>query len=63
LRPALCAAPFVALLLLRSVSPDLRGETQASLIAAATLGAALLFWNYGLVGAERQKLAHALRQL
>ncbi len=63
LRPALCAAPFAALLLLRSVSPDLRGETQASLIIVATLGAALLFWNYGLVGAERQKLASALRQL
>jgi O-antigen/teichoic acid export membrane protein len=62
LRPLACAAPFGFVLALRFVA-DLRDQSQILLISIAALGAVLLFWNYGLIGSEREKLAHALRLL
>ena len=62
LRPLACAAPFGFVLALRFVA-DLRDQSQILLISIAALGAVLLFWNYGLIGSERKKLAHALRLL
>jgi O-antigen/teichoic acid export membrane protein len=63
IRPAFCVAPFVLLLALRYLFHGFMLEAQVSLTAAATVGSALLIWNYGLIAPERQKLAHALRQL
>lgn len=58
LRPSFCALPFAALLLLRPVG-DL--SQYILWLSIATVAAALLFWNFGLVRWERQRLAHALR--
>jgi O-antigen/teichoic acid export membrane protein len=55
LRPLICVLPFAAVLLLRFAA-NLSTETQVPLIVFATLGAALLFWHYGLISPERQKL-------
>jgi O-antigen/teichoic acid export membrane protein len=60
LRPALCVGPFIALVLLQVLNPTLDGQAHASLFATATIGTGLLFWNYGLLGSEREKLAHVL---
>ena len=58
LRPILCGLPFLLLLPFRP-APDVGGHL--SLFAIATLGAALLFWKYGLIGSERARVVHALR--
>lgn len=57
LRPAVCALPFLPFLLLRP-TPDFLQHVV--LLAVALIGAALLFWNYGLIRSERERLAHAL---
>lgn len=60
LRPSICALPFAILLVVRPAE-DFAGYVL--LLTMATLTAALLFWNFGLLRSERQRLAHALRLL
>lgn len=57
LRPSLGALPFIALLVVAPVR-DFQG--YVFLLVLATIAAALLFWNFGLLPAERQRLAHTL---
>jgi O-antigen/teichoic acid export membrane protein len=57
LRPSLCAIPFVALLALKPIR-DL--SEYVLWFTLATVVAALLFWKFGLLRSERQRLAHAL---
>lgn len=59
LRPLICVLPFAAVLLLRFAA-NLSFETFIPLIAIATLGTAFLFWSYGLVSSERQRLMRRL---
>ena len=56
LRPVVCAIPF--LLFLLRPTPDILQHMV--LLAVAGIGAALLFWNYGLIGSERKRVVHAL---
>lgn len=63
LRPALCVGPVIAAFLFKVINPTLARVSQATLMGTAIIGAGLLFWKYGLLGAERQKLAHVLRQI
>jgi O-antigen/teichoic acid export membrane protein len=57
LRPALCALPLLSLSLIERVT----APQQLWIIGPATLGTALLAWNYGLMRSDRQRLAQALR--
>ena len=57
-RPALCAVPF--LLILLRPTPDIPFQ-QLTLLAVAVVGSVLLFWNYGLIRSERERVVHALR--
>jgi O-antigen/teichoic acid export membrane protein len=58
LRPSICALPFVFLLVVR---PAEDFSEYILLITMAAVAAVLLFWNFGLLRSERQRLAHALR--
>lgn len=58
LRPMLCAAPMVLLLLSQFVTS--RGSSSALLLVIAFAGNAFLFWNYGLLSSERQQLAEVI---
>jgi O-antigen/teichoic acid export membrane protein len=61
-RPLACAVPF-GWLLFHSSMPRLSAQTEISLAVMSSVGAALIFWHYGLVRSEKQKVAHALRLL
>lgn len=61
LRPLLCAAPFACLLLLRKLVPDLNREVLPLLFAAGGIATAYLFWYFGLVSSERERLSRVLR--
>jgi O-antigen/teichoic acid export membrane protein len=56
LRPLICAAPFM--LLLMGGRRDLSGYVLA--LTMATVAAILLFWKFGLLASERARVAHAL---
>jgi len=56
-RPSFCALPFIALLV---VGPVKDSQGYVLLLVLAAITAALLFWNFGLLQAERQRLAHVL---
>jgi O-antigen/teichoic acid export membrane protein len=63
LRPTICGLPLISLLAVRPLIASVAVQTQASLFVGATLGTFLLFWNFGLVGSERRRVAQALRLL
>lgn len=63
LRPTVCGLPLIMLLTVRPLIARISVQTQASLFVSATLGTFLLFWNFGLVGSERRRVAQALRLL
>jgi O-antigen/teichoic acid export membrane protein len=56
-RPVLCAAPFLILLLTGS-GRDFSG--YLTVLVAATIGTAFLIWNYGLVRADRERVVSVL---
>jgi O-antigen/teichoic acid export membrane protein len=58
LRPSFCVAPFLLLFFLKPTS-DLAGYVL--LLTIATITTAILFWNFGLRHADRERLAHAIR--
>lgn len=61
IRPLACAVPFGWLLF----SPlfQLSLQTEIFLAVVSSMGAVILFWHFGLVHSEKQKVAHALQLL
>ncbi len=60
LRPSICTLPFLLLLEVRPAG-DL--SEYVVLLTLATVAGASLFWNFGLLRSERQRVAHVLRLL
>jgi O-antigen/teichoic acid export membrane protein len=59
LRPLACSVPFFALLLVGVNGPITSPVAAVLLCLVAISGTSFLFWNYGLVGPDRQRLRHA----
>jgi len=62
LRPLLCAAPVALILLFRATIPILSlGALSLLVLIGSLMGTIFLFWQYGLLGYEREKLGQVLR--
>jgi hypothetical protein len=60
-RPLLCAAPVAVPVLLGLVRHDLAIGTNVLMSCIAVVLATYLFWEYGLINSEREKLGAVLR--
>jgi O-antigen/teichoic acid export membrane protein len=60
LRPLVCTLPLAIILLLRVAIPKLPPFAPPVLFIAGLTGTIFLFWQYGLLGYERQKLGRVL---
>ncbi len=60
-RPLLCAAPLAFPVLLRLAKPDWTAGALSLVCCIALVCAAYLFWEYGLVNSERERLGAVLR--
>jgi len=56
LKPLLCAAPFGLLLLYKMAAPQMSLASLGIGLSGAAVLAAPLFWHYGLIRSERQRL-------
>ncbi len=56
LKPLLCATPFGLLLLYKIAAPQMSLASLSVSLACASVLAAALFWHYGLLRSERQRL-------
>jgi O-antigen/teichoic acid export membrane protein len=63
LRPVICVVPFALWLPFHSSISALSPQTQAWFLVVSGVGAGFLLWNYGLIHADRHRLAHALHLL
>lgn len=61
LRPLLCAVPAGIAYVFYAIGPPMPSHLLSLFSVAATVGTAILFWNYGLVSSERRKLESVLR--
>jgi O-antigen/teichoic acid export membrane protein len=62
IRPGLCALPLAVALGVRAAAPHFYGGMQGLwIVGAATTATLILFWEFGLLAPERQKLGEALR--
>jgi O-antigen/teichoic acid export membrane protein len=61
LKPLVCATPFGLLLLYRMVTPRMSFASLSITFVGATVIAGCLFWHYGLIASERQRLEALLR--
>lgn len=60
-KPLACATPFGLLLLYRMVTPRMSFASLSITFAGAAVLAGSLFWHYGLIHSERQRLEAFLR--
>jgi O-antigen/teichoic acid export membrane protein len=61
LRPSLCAIPLGLVYLFHVLAPQLPVLVLTLFSGIAITGAGFLFWNYGLINSERQRLGTVLR--
>jgi len=56
LRPLACGAPFLLVILLHSIAPNIANSANALLLTLAIVTSSWLFWSYGLMRSERRTL-------
>lgn len=56
IRPLVCAAPLVLLLLYDAIAPHMLNGIAALFWGIAIITTGFMFWSYGLLGSERRKL-------